>query len=323
MIGNPSEITPSGHPGRCRSVSRRCVLPGSDRHLGRCRTLGGRSPSRGPAGGQRLGQGPFDRAGARRRGLVRPRRHVRGRQRRLLDGLRADPRWPARGRWRLRGPRRRRRPGPRVVGRPGGTGRHRLHHRPGARGPRGRRRQGPGRRGQRRLGPGARDLAPRHRHPAGVRGRGPRHRRRRGVVAEGLGRRHGRERPRGARADRPRLRNGGLLRPQPAARRDQWFGHQLHHDRPDGDDAALPGCRHQHDVLRHRRPVGQRQRDQPRDRLRRRLLRRRQGAADAVRLARAQRHGRRGRVGADPGWAQRRQRTRRELQPLLGALDLS
>ena len=43
---------------------------------------------------------------------------------------------------------------------------------------------------------------------------------------------------------------------------------------PTATTLQLPGRRHQHDVLRHRRPVGQRRRDQPRDRLRRRALRR-------------------------------------------------
>ena len=42
------------------------------------------------------------------------------------------------------------------------------------------------------------------------------------------------------------------------------------HDRPDGDHAALPGRGQQHHLLGHRRRLGQRQRHQPRDRLRRR-----------------------------------------------------
>ena len=237
MIGNPSEITPSGRPGRYRSDSRRCVVPGTDRHLGRRRTLGGRSPPRGPAGGQRLGQGPRQP----RWSAPPPTRSSAPARSRATT---ASTRWPTSGptracAWSVATSS----SSPTPTARSSGRRSPRRHRStiasttaqvPAAE--RGRRRHGPGRRGRDATRPGARDLAPRHRHPAGVRGRGPRHRRRRGVVAEGLGRRRATA---SVLESREQIAHGSgtaaYSGPNPLPDRDQRFGQQLHHDRPDGD----------------------------------------------------------------------------------------
>ena len=73
----PSEDISTGRTGRYRSDSRRCVVPGTDRHPGRRRPLCGQPPPRGPAGRQRLGEGPRKRARARIAGRLRPHRHLR------------------------------------------------------------------------------------------------------------------------------------------------------------------------------------------------------------------------------------------------------
>ncbi|CAM3655482.1 hypothetical protein NOZE110980_09405 [Nocardioides zeicaulis] len=305
-IGHPSEESPSGPPGRSRIDCGRCVVPGTDRHPGRCRPRGGQPPPRGPAGGQRLGQGPRHRPRALLPGRLHPRRHLHRRQRHLLHGLRADPRGPARGRWRLRRPGQLRRPGRRHLGGPGRPGRDREHHARHHRGRRLRRRHRPGRPGRHGVHPGAGHLAPRGRHQAGLRGRGPGHPRRRGLLAARLGRRQHRPGPGVARADRARHRHRRLggQRHDPDVR----LRHVVLDDQLQRHHAQVPGRGEQHHVHRHRQRLGQRRRDQQGDRLRRRVLRRRAGAPHALQLARSQRHERVGRLGPDPGRPQRRQR---------------
>ena len=123
-----------------------------------------------------------------------------------------------------------------VVGRPGGAGRHRQHHRRGS--PRARASAAPRARSTRSADATAPELVIWHRdagtqlaYEVEVRGTDA------GEVSwqkvwvdasDG-------ERPRVARADRARLRHGRLLRPQPALDRDQRLGQQLQHDRPDRD----------------------------------------------------------------------------------------
>ena len=82
-------------------------------------------------------------------------------------------------------------------------------------------------------------------------------------------------------------------------RLDRGHGHPQHHASPAApspcsdptiDQPQLPGRGQQHDLHRHRRRVGQRRRHQPRDRLRRRAVRRAERERRCCRVARPQRH---------------------------------
>ena len=137
--------------------------------------------------------------------------------------------------------------------------------------------------------------------PARVGDLGDRAQARRGLAPDGVRRR----------AHRSRADHEGA---RPRGHRQRQLGGQRHH--PDDrlrlvvlDDeqqrlhAQVPERERQRHVHRHRRRVGQRQRDGPRDRLRRRVLLGREDAPDDVDVAGPQRHERLGRLGADPGRA--------------------